>query len=189
MKIRKNRRNASELSNSLTTTRFSAPRKFYKFSAEAQIYSQIFIYILTIILVSFILVYGYNAVQNFKSRVEQVSCLKFKNDLQNAVESISSDFGSVKRKDLQLCAGYFQVCFVESFESPILPNNIDPIIKDSILSSTGKNVFLVENIAKESFYAGKISVEPDVLCIKAVNGKVSLKLEGKGNHVFISQWS
>ncbi len=155
---------------------------------KAQIYGQIFIYILTIILISFILVYGYNAVRNFKERAEKVSCLKFKNDLINAIESISSDFGSIKRKELQLCNGYTQVCFVETFESPNLPSNIDPIIKDSILSNTGRNVFLIENIAKESFYTGKISVEPDVLCIKAVNNKINLKLEGKGNHVIISQW-
>lgn len=156
---------------------------------KAQLYSQIFIYVLTIILISFILVYGYNAVQNFKKRAEQVSCLKFKNDLVNSIESISSDFGSIKRKDLQLCASYSKVCFVETFVSPNLPYDIDPIIKDSILSGTGRNVFLVEDIAKESFYSGKISVEPDVLCIRVVNNKISLKLEGKGNHALLSQWS
>lgn len=155
---------------------------------KAQIYSQIFIYILTIVLVSFILVYGYNAVHNFKKRADQVSCLKFRNDLQNAVESISSDFGSVRRKDLQLCGQYSKVCFVETFERPNIPNSIDPIIQDSILSNTGRNVFLLEEIAKESFYAGKISVEPDVLCIKAVNNKISIRLEGRGNHVLLSQW-
>ena len=156
---------------------------------KGQLYSQIFIYILTIILISFILVYGYNSIQTFKKRAEQVSCLKFKNDLINAIKSISSDFGSIKRKELQLCNDYSKVCLVESFESPNMPGDVDPIIKDSVLSNTEKNVFLVENIAKESFYAGKISVEPDVLCIKAVNGKINLKLEGKGNHAAISQWS
>ncbi|MBI2656381.1 hypothetical protein HYX03_01425 [Candidatus Woesearchaeota archaeon] len=155
---------------------------------QSQLYGQIFIYILTIILISFILVYGYNAVQNFKKRAEQVSCLKFKNDLSNAVASIISDFGSIKRKDLQLCNAYTQVCFVETFESPNLPGSIDPIVKDSVLSNAGKNVFLIENIAKESFYIGKISVEPDVMCIRAINSKISLKLEGKGNHVLLSEW-
>ena len=154
---------------------------------KSQIYSQIFIYILTIILISFILFYGYNAVQNFIKRAEQVCLLKFKNDIINAVESISSDFGSVRKKELQLCTGYTQACFVETFESPVLPSNSDPIIKDSILSNTGKNAFLVEKIAKESFYAGKISVEPDVMCIKAVNSKISMTLEGKGNHALLSQ--
>ncbi len=156
---------------------------------KSQLYSQIFIYILTIVLVSFILVYGYNAIQNFKNRAEQVSCLKFKNDLTNSIGSILSDFGNIKRKDFQLCSGYTKVCFVETFERPSLPSNIDPIIKDSVLSNSGRNVFLAENIAKESFYAGNISVEPDVLCIKAANSKISLKLEGKGNHVVLSQWS
>jgi len=156
---------------------------------KSQLYSHIFVYILTILLISFILVYGYNAVQDFKQRAERVQCLKFMKDLQNAVESISSDFGSIKRKDLQLCGGYAQVCFIESVQSPNLPGGIDPIIKDSILSNTGDNVFLVEKIAKDSFYTGKISVKPDVLCIKAVDGKISLRLEGKGNHVLLSQWS
>ena len=172
----------------LKNQRFFVPRKFIKFSAAAQLYSQIFIYVLTIILISFILAYGYNAVQNFKNRAEQVSCLKFKNDLINAIESISSDFGSIKRKELQLCNGYTQACFVETFESPNLPGNIDPIIRDSMLSNTGRNVFLVEKIAKESFYAGKISVEPDVLCINSANSKISLRLEGKGNHVLLGKW-
>ncbi|MBI2541139.1 hypothetical protein HYV80_00315 [Candidatus Woesearchaeota archaeon] len=156
---------------------------------KAQLYGQIFIYVLTVILISFILVYGYNAIHNFKSRAEQVSCLKSKNDLVNAIESISTDFGSVKKKEIQLCAGYSKVCFIESFESPNLPSNIDPIIKDSVMSNTGRNVFLGESTAKESFYAGKISVEPDVLCINAVNGKALIRLEGKGNHASISQWS
>ena len=155
---------------------------------KSQLYSQIFVYILSIILISFIMVYGYNAVQSFKKRAEQVSCLKFKNDLVNAVDSISSDFGSVKKKELQLCDGYSKACFVETFESPNMPIDIDPIIKDSILSGTGRNVFLVENIAKESFYAGKISVDPDVLCINAVNSKITIKLEGKGDHTIISKW-
>jgi|SRR3989344_5111575 len=155
---------------------------------KSQLYSQIFVYILTIMLISFILIYGYNAIQNFKKRAEQVSCLKFKNDLQNSIESVLSDFGTVKRKELQVCSGYPKVCFVESVESPNLPKNIDLIIKDSVLSNTGRNVFLVEETAKESFYAGKISVEPDVLCIKSVDNKINLRLEGKGNHVLLSQW-
>lgn len=156
----------------------------------AQLYSQIFIYILTIVLVSFILVYGYTAVKNFKERADQVSCLKFKNDMQNAISSVSSDFGTVKRKDLSICGRYTGVCFVESFTEPDIPYETDPIIMDSVRSGSGNNVFLIEGIAKEPFYAGNISVGPDdVLCIEAAGGKISLRLEGKGNHVILSEWS
>lgn len=156
---------------------------------QSQLYSQIFIYILTIVLVSFILVYGYTAVKNFKERADQVSCLKFKNDMQNAIAGVSSDFGTVKRKDLSICGKYTKACFVESFTEADLPLETDPIIIDSVRSGSGKNVFLVEDIAKESFYGGNISVGPDdVLCIKATGGKISLRLEGKGNHVILSEW-
>lgn len=159
---------------------------------KSQIYGQIFIYILTLVLVSFILIYGYNSIQNFKKRAEQVSCLKFRNDISSAVESITSDYGSVKRKYLQLCSGYNKVCFVESTRHPNIPAGTDPIIADSINSNTGKNVFLVENAAKESFYAGNISVisaSGDVLCISARNNQISLKLEGRGNYALLSEWA
>lgn len=136
------------------------------------------------------MIYGYNAVQNFKSRAEQVSCLKFKEDLKASVASILSDFGSVKRKDLGVCSNYKEVCFVETFEEPdlsLLPY-VDPVIKDNIISETGKNTFLVDNVAKESFYIGNISVDSDVLCVDAINSRISLKLEGAGDHVILSEW-
>ena len=159
------------------------------FSRKSQLYGQIFVYVLTIILISLILVYGYKSIQDFKNRAEQVACFKFKNDLQNTVESALSDYGIIKRKDIQLCNNYNMVCFVETYEIINLPNDIDPIIKDSIKSNTGRNVFLVKNIARESFYAGKISVEPeDVLCINATNNQITLRFEGFGNHVLLSEW-
>lgn len=156
---------------------------------KGQLYSQVFIYILTIALTSFILIYGYNSIKNFKDRAEQVSCLKLKNDLANAVDLVSSEFGTVVKKNIQVCNAYSKICFAENFENPVLPTNTDPIIKDSVISNAGRNVFLADGSVKDSFYIGKISVEPDVLCINTVSGKASLRLEGKGNHVLLSQWS
>ena len=158
---------------------------------KAQLYGQIFTYTLTIILVSFILIYGYNTIANFKNRAEQISCLKFKSDLSSAVEGILSDFGSVKRKDLELCNNYGQVCFVETFErfdrqNPQGTNN--GFIIDSVKSDTGRNAFLINSGAPDSFYAGNISVNADVLCINAVDNKISLRLDGKGNHVLLNQY-
>ena len=159
-------------------------------NVKSQLYGQIFIYILTVLLVSFILVYGYNAVQNFKGRAEQVSCLKFKEDMKSSVALILSDFGSVKRKDFRLCSNYKEVCFVETydFDAGLAYSDVDPVIEDNIISGTGKNVFLVDNVAKESFYIGNISVDPDVLCVNSKNSQISLRLEGAGNHVILSEW-
>ena len=169
----------------------------------SQIQGQIFIYILTIVLVSFILVYGYNAIKNIQNNAQQVSCLKFRNDLQSAIEIVSNDFGRVKKEDIEICQPYKRVCFVETYDFKNVvksnPRNSDPsatldeILKHNIKSETGKNVFLVDKVSKESFYAGNISINPgpttfDVLCINAINNRISLKLEGKGNHVLLSEW-
>lgn len=155
---------------------------------KSQIQSQIFIYVLAMVLVSMILVFGYKAINNFRDRAEKVACLKLKNDLTNAVEGIIGDYGTVKKKQFDMCSNYNQICFVESQGEVNLPNNVDPIIKDSVLDKTGNNVFLVDKIAEETYNIGKISVDPDVLCIKTRDGKVMLKLEGKGNFVIISPW-
>ena len=156
---------------------------------NAQLYSQMFIYILTIFLTAIILVYGYNAIDNFRKRADQLSCLKFQNELKNAIESIYSDYGSVKKKDMQACSNYDKICFVESVKQPTIPANIDPLIKDSILSKTGKNVFFLENTAKESYYAGRISVDPDILCLQASNNLISIRIESRGDYALISKWS
>lgn len=161
---------------------------------KSQIYSHIFVYILTIILVSFILVYGYRVINEWRYRVEKIACIKLQNDLQSTIKSVTSEYGKIKKEDIELCFEYDEICFVESFEAIDIDNlqtddTIDPIIKDSILSSTGKNVFLVKSIAKESFYGGNISVNPDVLCIKTLNKRVSLRIEGFGNHVVLSKWA
>lgn len=162
---------------------------------SSQLQSQLFIYILAMVLVSFILIFGYNSVQNFRDRAEKVSCLKFENELKSAIESISGDFGSVKRKDFQLCKSFQQVCFVDdniidraspnAIDQENTPISVDPIIKDSIISETPGNVFLVSGVAKDSFYAGKISVQGDVLCIKTLNNKIVLRFEGEGNKALI----
>ena len=155
---------------------------------KSQIYSQVFVYVLAMLLVSMILVFGYKAISSFRDRTEKVACLKLKNDMTNAVDSILGDYGTIKKKQFDACSNYNQICFVESHDEVNLPNNVDPIIKDSILDKTGNNVFLVNKIAEESFNIGKISVTPDVMCLKTRDNKITIAMEGKGNFVTISQW-
>ena len=154
---------------------------------NAQLYNQIFVYILALVLVSAILIFGYNSIIGLRNRAEKISCIKMEDDLKNAVAEILSDYGSTKTKQFQLCQSYRQICFVETFRNPVLTAGTDPIIKDSIQSKTGKNAFLVDNIAKESFFIGNISVEPDVLCISSGNNNIRIRLEGKGTYAIISQ--
>lgn len=159
----------------------------------SQLYGQIFIYALTLILISVILVYGYTSIKNFKQKTEDITALKFQKDLKNAIESITNDYGSVSRKEFQLSGDIRQVCFVETIQpfdksNPIGNLQLNSLVINSVKDSD-KNVFLLENTLRSSFSAGKISVDRDILCIKPSNNRITLRLEGKGDHAVLSEWT
>jgi len=155
---------------------------------KAQMIGQIFTYVLSILLIGLILIYGYNAITTFREKSEQVTFVKFKNDLSNMVEIISPDYGSVKIRDFEVPGGYNKVCFVENFPAfPSLSNTGYPIIEDSVRSKVKKNVFLVEQRAEKSFFIGDISVENDILCFEVINNVVKVRFEGKGDHALLAE--
>ena len=155
---------------------------------KGQMIGQVFIYIITLVLVSFLLFYGYRAISTFKEKADQVSYIQFKNDLQNTIETLSLDFGSVKVKQFTVPENINTVCFVRNF--PAMPSSLSgtkyPIIEDSVNSGLAKNVFLIGNKVEESFFAGKISSADDLLCAPAIAGKIELRMEGMGDHTSIS---
>lgn len=166
---------------------------------KAQLYSQIFIYILTIVVVALILVYGYRTIIGVKDKANQVMALKFEKELKSSVKSITGDFGSVVKKEIPVDEKTSQVCFVESYEnfvrtSPIGDGQINRLIIESIRSSSDNNVFLMGDGLRSAFNAGSILIpnipsQIDVLCIKAINGQIVFRLEGAGDHAIISRWT
>jgi len=159
---------------------------------RSQITAQIFIYVIAIVLFSFILIYGYNAVKGFKEKSEQISYIKFKTDLISTVDRISSDYGTLKREELFIGGDYSKICFVQNHNpSSNLAENIpDLIVRNSVESKVEKNVFLFTNGLQESFDVGKINVSDDgYLCMSIVNGKAKIEFLGQGDHTFISKWS
>ena len=75
---------------------------------------QVFIYIIALFLVAFIMIYGYKAIKTLTTKTDQITFLKFKTDLESAVGSISSDYGSVERKTFFIGDKYKKACFVTS---------------------------------------------------------------------------
>ena len=154
---------------------------------KGQIIGQVFIYLITLVLVSFLLFYGYRAISTFKEKTDQVSYIQFKNNLQNTIETLSLDFGSVKVKQFTVPDNINTVCFVRNFPSmPSLSGTNYPIIEDSVNSDLDKNAFLISDDVEESFFAGKISSAEDFFCFPAIAGKIELRMEGMGDHTSIS---
>jgi len=148
--------------------------------------SQIFTYILALVVASLILLYGYTAISKMRSQTDTVSILQFKTDLTNAINSISYDFGSVEIKKLNMPTGFNQVCFVDI-------NNVasvtitEKLIKDSVESQSKNDIFLLGNGNVEPMQVGGITIENSYKCINSVSGKVSIQLEATGKSVLISQ--
>lgn len=148
---------------------------------------QIFIYVITIVLVGFLLFYGYNAITGFKDKADQVSYIQFKNSLQNTAEVLSLDYGSVKVKEFVVPDSIVEVCVVRNFpELPTLANTNYPIIEDSVNSKVDKNIFLVGKEVEDSFIIPKVYLEEDMKCFEVIGNKMKLKLEGRGDHTIIS---
>jgi len=165
--------------------------------SKSQISSQIFIYVIAIIIFSFVLVYGYNAIRGFKERGEQISYIKFKTDITSTVKRISSDYGTLKREEFFLGSQYSKVCFLQSHDPPppiTLANKVsDNMVRDIVKDRVDENVFLFTTTLHESFDVGEIDVinPPDggYLCINTTIGKLKVQFEGKGDHALISKWS
>ncbi|MBI2140108.1 hypothetical protein HYU14_04230 [Candidatus Woesearchaeota archaeon] len=172
---------------------------------RAELEGQIFIYVLAIIIFAFILLYGYRSLAGIREKTEQVSFIKFKTDFISSVKRVAPDFGTEKREEFFIGGDYQEICFVRSINNgdnygitfqemssiksksmliaDVVENN-----KDSAVPSERESFFLLTTTLEESFAAGYIDTPGGFSCLPIINGRVKIKLEGKGNHAYISGW-
>jgi len=165
---------------------------------KAQMISQVFIYILTIVVFGVILLYGYKSIQGMTNKADMVLLIQLKKEIKNAVEK--TDYGSVTKQELSLPAKFNEICFVDldfytSATTKNICNQLDedyrPLVCDSWDDNVQANMFLIKDaMTVEPDYVGNIKIgDPDrYVCIKSVQGKAALRLEGKGRFVEISEW-
>lgn len=158
-------------------------------SCKAQAHTQVFIYVLSIIIVSVILLYGYRAIAHFGDKAEQVSYIKFKTDLESVVRVIGPDYGSVKRVEFSLGDNYKEVCFVDSdVSSKAEIPTAHPVIQE-IVDSGKENTFLLSNNVEHKFDVGKIEVSGNIICIESRQGRFRIEFEGLGDRAEIREWT
>ena len=157
---------------------------------RGQILGQVFILILASMIFIMILVYGYRAISQFTQRSEQVALIDFENNLKNAVKAISLDYGSVKRADFVLPRRYQELCVFCSVEQACNPTpeftQAHPLLVESWQSGS-QNVFLVP-LSDTPILLDHVESQDGAFCTKITEGKVSLRLEGKGDHALVSPW-
>jgi hypothetical protein len=165
---------------------------------KAQI-SQIFVYIMTALVIGAVLVFGVNAIFKLTRQVEEVKCVQFKQDLAKLLDT-HSEYKTRATKDLSVDCDFREICFVTDPEiysehsftlNPSGDVDYDPIIMDAVDYSNGYNnpaklnVFFKNNAVEDAFYIPDIHA-PNGVCFDADTGKIKVKLEGLGGVTEIS---
>lgn len=168
-----------------------------KCQKRAQIQTQIFIYILSMIIVGLVLLYGYNAIKGLRERQEQVSLIEFESQLKNTIRTMSSEYSSLKKEILQLPPSYKMICFVNNTflgtDDANCRLDADPesqaIVQNAIEDGVA-NIFLIPDGA-DNYKIGNIQLDdnPDgCLCIEKTGSEAIFRIEGLGDGVKISEW-
>lgn len=175
---------------------------------------QVFVFMIAALTFALIMIFGYKAISGFLESGEEVEFVQFKNDLELAVKTIYTEYGSVRVKEFDLPARFEQVCFVDL--NYFLEEHPDELQKlcakdlaacDSVKEArsgvnegrceTGyecvdQNVFLKPQATVPikvyliSIYNEKESKQEGYICPPLNKGSFSLVLEGKGDHTELS---
>ena len=142
--------------------------------------SQVFIYIIAVLVIGLIVLFGYQSVSSAREKGEQALLLQFEAKLKEDIDSYSS-YGSLGIKEYQFPSGFDEICFVDL-------NNFDPetfdgyrVIEDSVRSKAEQNVFLLGDKV-ETFYIENLQLyyDPYYSCVEG-GEKIKLKIEGQGD--------
>ena len=164
---------------------------------KSQAGSEVFIFLLGILIAAAILIYGYSAISSFLGDTERISLLKFSNNLEAEVRTISTQFGDVRRVQFDLPSTYSKICFLdleypEKFSSDICnpaTQDYNPIICDAWTTpGINQNVFF-EPMAESTIPSLPLRIEEGYLCVTPVQGRIILRFEGRGDSVKISRWN
>ena len=153
---------------------------------------QLLLYILALFLSGLILFYGYRAITGLQKRADEVALIQFEKKLQAKIESIASQYDSVRIEELAVPQGVEKVCFADEKES-IPPDkaglcegsNYHPVVCNALLDKA-ENVFLLP--AVHSLRVAKIKLrEEGTICIPIRGGTLTLRLRGEGDGTHVEE--
>lgn len=160
---------------------------------RAQMIGQVFIFILAGLVFVLILAYGYKAITGFLERGEQVQLLDFRNELDSTIKTIRRDYGSIQRVDLRVPAKTEEACFVSTNAedvSSVQQQELQqryPLLYNAWATGS-ENVFLIPR-QPTPLLVPDLLVDSGYVCIPAINGRVSLRVEGTGSKARVSPWN
>ncbi len=171
---------------------------------RAQIQTQIFIYIMILIVGAGILILGYNSIQGIINQGNQVLELKFQNSFTNDVKSLS--YMQQKPGEYYLPSSIEKVCFKSMYAKGEDADAVvysalgrsNPIIENALASNTDQNVFLYPtgaggfstgisiDLGTTILPKGTSPVSLEFACFNVTAGNLNLIIKGQGSSVLIT---
>ncbi len=157
---------------------------------RCQIFGQPVLYVLLLIIFTFILLSGYSFIKDIGEKGEKTKVILFKSDLENDVNSV--DYGSVKVETYGIPVDVDKICFSDPKDTnPLLCKGCpkideDPIVINTIRDNVKENLFLISGGLPEGMEIEEITIGCcEFMCFDVNKGQVKLRLEGQGNEVLI----
>ena len=154
---------------------------------KADMAPQMFKYLLVAFFSAVILIFGYKIVNSVMERGCATEIAKFEIDLKGLTDNIG--FGEEVFHTYNAPCGTDEIYFIGKSPdlNPEYFNDV-PLIKESVQSSSGNNVFLMkEGRIKSAFHIDNLEIEyPSYKCLVPKFGKLSFFLEGTKNAAFMS---
>ncbi|MAG47699.1 hypothetical protein CL617_03765 [archaeon] len=155
------------------------------FKSKRGMIQQVFVYILIIVVVGFVFIFGFNMISKFLDVGEEAKLIDFKNKLDKEVNDIFyKSPGSLieyskgsSRKPLALPEDVSKICVINKDESLDLTNLNDD--EKIVLENINDNVVLLPFKDKYSFDVNGLKVSENPLCFRIINGAFSFVLESK----------
>jgi len=157
---------------------------------KAEIYGQVFVYILMIVVFAAILIYGAHQIQRLMQQGDKIDKERFKLELKDALAD-NIEYGDTEVRQFKIPGAYEEVCFVgeDTFTNQNAIDNIEqPLIRDSVQSGSKNNLFLYPD-GSDSFDIGPLKLDVPTLCIPINNQRINVRLEGIGDATKVAQLS
>ncbi len=173
---------------------------------RSQIQSQLFIYILTIIVIGTIFLFGFKWISNLMETKEEIDITKFRIDLENKFRNIRDKYDTWQGFEFLVPEGIDRVCFVileykEKYEvkNPGLcdpdSEDYDFFMCDAWKDSTQNVLIDPMDALDEPIEVGTVSFSTDsdayqkgYKCFDVQDSYFSLTLTGKGDSVLITDF-
>ncbi len=168
--------------------------------------SEIFFFILAIVIIGLLLLFGVKYIMELGSKVNQIELVQFKTDLESYADEYRPVFGKWKKLTFSVPVGILKVCFVqhETFNDAALYYQGEGLCKkdhedynlfmcNAWQDDTSRNVYTDPFDELElGIDLGAIEVgtaDQNYLCIDTSDHVLQIRIEGKGDRALINEWS